>query len=370
MALAGVCAGATRVSCLLGAAAVVGLGCAAALTLTQLASPVAGANFTAFGLLLAVSGTLRRAGYRYCTEEQIVAAGRSVAGDEPWPARFGVRDLLLLQAAAALAALAAVSIWPRLPVQQRPGAYEGSVAFAIGLSCGAAALAGHWLVSGNATKWRRFAMAAVLVTAATILLRGAGVALLLVDELDPLHRFPIVENFADSEHALVALVLVSGCSAVAATLAGRAAGYRWHDWALRMTTKTGLPLSNLLWIDGGAGFSVGVAVLLLQPWLVDWYGLPEAVLTFVGMANLLYGCYSLSLAVRPTRPLGMIVLLAAANLAWAPVCVTLIINWQKTASWLGLAHLAGEGAFVALLACLEWRWRRELARGTSDSANG
>lgn len=120
---------------------------------------------------------------------------------------------------------------------------------------------------------------------------------------------------------------------------------------------------NLLWIDGGAGFVVGVVVLLLQPRLVAWYGLPARTLVFVGLANLLYSCYSLSLAVRPTRPLGLIVLLAAANLAWAPVCVTLMTWWQGTATWLGLAHLAGEGAFVTVLACLEWRWRHQLAEG-------
>ncbi|MEN1680355.1 MAG: hypothetical protein AAGJ46_12245 [Planctomycetota bacterium] len=128
-----------------------------------------------------------------------------------------------------------------------------------------------------------------------------------------------------------------------------------------MTTQTRLLLRNLLWIDGVAGFSVGVAVLLLQPWLVDWYGLPESVLSFIGTANLLYGCYSLSLAVRPTRPLGLIVLLAAANLAWAPVCVALIAQWWGEITWLGLAHVAGEGVFVTVLACLEWRWRRDLA---------
>lgn len=230
VAAAGVRAGAERLCCLLGAAAVLGLGCAAALSMPGVAFPVVAASLTAFGLLLLVSGVLGRRGYRYATGGQLRAATRMVAGDELPAARFGLRDLLLLQAVAALAALAAVLILPRWPLQQRLTAHDVWVGLAIGLSGGGAAMAGLWLLAGHATAWRRFAMAAVLLTAATILLRGVGFALLLVEQLDPSRRIPIVENFADAENTLVTMILLSASASLAATLTARVAGYHWVDW--------------------------------------------------------------------------------------------------------------------------------------------
>lgn len=121
-----------------------------------------------------------------------------------------------------------------------------------------------------------------------------------------------------------------------------------------------LLLRRLLWIDGSAGLLVGVAVLLLRERLVAWYGLPRGLLTAAGLANLLYGVYSLSLASRAVRPVGLIGLLVAANAAWAVVCVVLVVLYGRQATLLGLGHLIGEGLFVSGLAALEWRWRERL----------
>jgi hypothetical protein len=117
---------------------------------------------------------------------------------------------------------------------------------------------------------------------------------------------------------------------------------------------------RLLWIDGLAGLFVGVAVLILSNWLSRLYGLPQGLLLFTAAANLIYGIYSTTLANRRTRPLVLIKLLVIANLAWSVVCLILASTHYDSATFLGLAHLLLEGAFVAFLASVEWRLRKQL----------
>jgi hypothetical protein len=116
----------------------------------------------------------------------------------------------------------------------------------------------------------------------------------------------------------------------------------------------------LLWIDCTAGALVGVLVLSLSDWLSRLQGLPRGLLLLTGAANLLYACYSLSLAIRLNRPLALIALLVAANLAWAGVCVALGLYFARSATIWGLSALFGEALFVGGLALLEWRWRDAL----------
>ncbi len=118
--------------------------------------------------------------------------------------------------------------------------------------------------------------------------------------------------------------------------------------------------SKLLWIDSLAAAVAGVAVLLACEWLSAWYRLPRDLLGVMGGANLAYGLYSLSLAVRRTRPRILLLLLVAANLTWAVVCLGWAVRFGATASLLGLGHLVGEALFVGGLASLEWRWRDQL----------
>lgn len=117
---------------------------------------------------------------------------------------------------------------------------------------------------------------------------------------------------------------------------------------------------HLLWIDGVAGLTVGAAVLLASGWLSDLYGLPRGVIVFLGAANLAYASYSLPLAMRSERRKRLIEFLAIANVSWAPICWGLAVSYGRSASYLGLAHLVGEGLFVATLGLLEWRWRDQL----------
>ncbi len=116
----------------------------------------------------------------------------------------------------------------------------------------------------------------------------------------------------------------------------------------------------LLWVDGLAGASVGVLVLVLHSWLAVLYGLSASLVLGLGAANLAYGCYSSTLAVRlhrgrpPSRR--AVVTLVAANAAWAVVCVVLAIALRERATLIGTAVLAFEAVFVGALALLERRY--------------
>ena len=111
----------------------------------------------------------------------------------------------------------------------------------------------------------------------------------------------------------------------------------------------------LLWIDCLGGLAVGVLVLVLSSWLATLYALPEPFILAMGVANLAYGTFSLSLARRAIRPRALLRLLVGANLAWAIVCVGASAVFASQASVYGLALLLFEGAYVGGLGLLEWR---------------
>lgn len=119
---------------------------------------------------------------------------------------------------------------------------------------------------------------------------------------------------------------------------------------------------KLLWVDGLAAALAGAVVLTMAHWLSTWYRLPRELIFLMGLVNLLYASYSLSLARRSVRPVLLILLLVVANLTWAVVCLRWAVVYSESASLFGLAHLVGEALFVGGLACLEWRWREWLRR--------
>jgi hypothetical protein len=117
---------------------------------------------------------------------------------------------------------------------------------------------------------------------------------------------------------------------------------------------------RLLWIDGIGAVIVGVGMLALSPWLEGFFGFSRSFVLLLGAVNLAYGSFSLPLARRAVRPLWRIRLLASANVAWGGVCLVLIALHWGTATVFGLLHLGLEGAYVAGLGALEWRWREAL----------
>lgn len=125
-------------------------------------------------------------------------------------------------------------------------------------------------------------------------------------------------------------------------------------------------LRNILWVDSLAGLFVGLMGLALLDWLSDLFALPRGLVLITVLANLAYGAYSGSLALRAQRPRRLILLLIAANAAWAVICCLAVIVLARQASWYGLAYIGAEGLFVAVLAWLEWQQREALI--TSDPA--
>lgn len=115
---------------------------------------------------------------------------------------------------------------------------------------------------------------------------------------------------------------------------------------------------RLLWFDSIGGLVAGAVVTPLHGWLAGWYDVPAALILFMGLANLAYGTFSGVLAARATRgrpPGRLVMVLAAANVAWGVGCFALLAAHAATASALGLAHFGLEGVYVGLLGLVEAR---------------
>lgn len=123
---------------------------------------------------------------------------------------------------------------------------------------------------------------------------------------------------------------------------------------------------SILWLDGGAAFTAGLVVLALRGWLSALHGFAPALVVFLGVANLVYGTYSGSLAVRASRgrrpSRRAIDFLVFANLAWVVVSATVLVVNRRSVSGFGIAHVAFEGLFVGTLAFAELRFVRPFAR--------
>jgi hypothetical protein len=116
-------------------------------------------------------------------------------------------------------------------------------------------------------------------------------------------------------------------------------------------------IQHILWIDGLAALSAGLFVLVFRTFLTGLYDLPLGIITFIGLVNLAYSAFGLTMAGRKTRRATWIAALAAANYFWAVVCLVLAVRFGPEASGLGLGTIIFEGAFVAALATIEWRMR-------------
>jgi len=137
----------------------------------------------------------------------------------------------------------------------------------------------------------------------------------------------------------------------------RIASVFWLDMRKDRLLRTA---KSLLWIDCTGGLVVGVLVLALFPWLSTLYSMPVGFILVMGAANLAYSGFSFSLARRAVRPRGLLLLLIAANIAWAVLCVAAAAVLATQASRYGVAHLILEGVYVGALGLLEWRYLDEL----------
>lgn len=117
---------------------------------------------------------------------------------------------------------------------------------------------------------------------------------------------------------------------------------------------------HLLWIDCVAAALAGTLMLALGDRLADLYAMPMDWLRFIGAINLLYACFSGSLALRRRRPVALVAALSIANTTWSMTCLGIAVVMAGTATVYGMMQLLGEAVFVGSLAMLEWRWRHRL----------
>lgn len=117
----------------------------------------------------------------------------------------------------------------------------------------------------------------------------------------------------------------------------------------------------LPWVDSLGGLTAGALVLLCQGLLVKWHNLPSEVIALVGFANLGYGSFSLLIALRLTRTLRTVQVLAIANMIWGPVCVGILLWHLSSIQWPGVVQLLCEGTYVSGLGVIEWRLRQQIA---------
>jgi hypothetical protein len=125
---------------------------------------------------------------------------------------------------------------------------------------------------------------------------------------------------------------------------------------------------RLLRIDCTAGFIVGILVLSLHRWLSGFYQLPVSFVVFLGIVNITYGTFSLSLTVQKNRPKRLVWLLIRANMTWGVLCIVWAILFRNTASVWGLGTLLFEAVFVGGLGWIEWRWRHLLLTVPSETS--
>lgn len=120
-------------------------------------------------------------------------------------------------------------------------------------------------------------------------------------------------------------------------------------------------IKNLLWIDSLGAIAAGMAVLVLSGWIAPLYGLPRSVVLFICGANLAYGCFSLTLALRLLpRTAGFITFLARANMFWPLVCASLAVLYFGKATIFGYGQFIGEAFYVGGLGWVEWKNRARL----------
>ncbi|MEF9957589.1 MAG: hypothetical protein RSA22_13440 [Acinetobacter sp.] len=118
---------------------------------------------------------------------------------------------------------------------------------------------------------------------------------------------------------------------------------------------------NILWIDCGAAAIAGLMVLFTGQWLSEFYHLPKRIVIFIGCVNLLYACYSFTLANYQKRPILLINILVFANSTWVFVCLLILWMFWDEMTIFAVIHILGEAVFVGTLAKLEYHWREQLS---------
>ena len=123
------------------------------------------------------------------------------------------------------------------------------------------------------------------------------------------------------------------------------------------TTTSEIRGRRLVWGDSFGGLVAGTIGWVVSGWLSSFYGLPVTLMRVIATVNLLYGMYSLVLALSPVRSRKRVLFLIGSNFFWVGVCSVLAVVYWPTANVFGVGHLIVEGAIVGAIACVEWRYR-------------
>ncbi|WP_333969839.1 hypothetical protein [Alteromonas mediterranea] len=113
----------------------------------------------------------------------------------------------------------------------------------------------------------------------------------------------------------------------------------------------------ILHVDGIAGTSAGLLLLLFHNIASDFYQLPQGLILFLAGANACYGIYALRLSLIRNSSLNEVAALAIANFLWAITCVGVLLTYYEQASVFALLFISAECIFVAILGLCEWRYK-------------
>ncbi len=121
---------------------------------------------------------------------------------------------------------------------------------------------------------------------------------------------------------------------------------------------------RILTFDGSGGLVAGALVMALREPIAGFYGLSLGVVTVVALANLTYGAYSSTLALRALRGTlpsrRAVSVLIVANACWTIVCLGILVATRASAAIFGQLHIGLEGLYVLGLAGVEARYVRPL----------
>lgn len=112
-------------------------------------------------------------------------------------------------------------------------------------------------------------------------------------------------------------------------------------------------LKRVLLLDAASCLGMGAALVAGAGMLTGPLGLPPALLSGAGIALIPIGLFMAFVATRDTPPAILVWLIILGNAAWVVKSLGVIAIFPQISA-LGIAFVAGQAAFVALMAMLEY----------------
>jgi hypothetical protein len=129
---------------------------------------------------------------------------------------------------------------------------------------------------------------------------------------------------------------------------------------MQMTTF----LKRVLLLDAASCLGMGLGLIPGAGALAGPFGLPAALLSGAGVALVPIGLFMAFVATRAAPPAILVWLIILGNAGWVVQSLALI-TISQTISALGIAFVASQAAFVAVMAALEYAGLRRAAAATA-----